>query len=73
MELVRLTKKEAIAEIMYNVSFHDSADFEVDEESFSINKDGGYWLKGINTSIYCENKTDLRKAVSQLGKNILVL
>jgi hypothetical protein len=76
-----MTKQEVLSTIMYNLRTNDSVDFEADDESYSINriKDNTGWFQGwevVGSNIermFFENKTDLRKAVSKLGKNFLDL
>lgn len=68
-----MTKTEVITDIMYSLQFNDSADFEADGISYSINKgtedtwsisspiDG----KLIKPQTTYENKTELRTALKQ--------
>lgn len=70
-----MSKKEIISDIVYDLKMHGKADFEVDEESYSVEElqNGGYVIQSICRYIEVRNMTDFRKEVSKLGKNFLLL
>ena len=69
-----MTKRECLDELIYNLKMHDSADFEADERSYTVSKNGREYMVETSTKYYeCKNLTEVRKTISKLGKNILVL
>lgn len=73
-EDTKLTKKEVISNLMYELLFKESIDFEVDNESFTAYKtDKGYTIKGEHIQAQVKSKGELRQAIAKLGKEIVQL
>jgi hypothetical protein len=70
-----MSKKEVINEIVYDLKMSGNVDFEVDDESYSVDslQNGGYVIRSICRYIEVKNLTDFRKEVSKLGSKLLLL
>jgi hypothetical protein len=72
--MLKMTKKENVDEIIYDLKMKGSADFEVDEvESFSVDTltTGGFCFTSQSRYFEVLNLTAARKEINKLGKNIL--
>lgn len=82
-KLDKLTKKEVVSNLMYELFFKESVDFEVDGVgSYVAHKtENGYKLEGsiqngnthIPYTLEVTSKNDLRTAIRKLGNEIIQL
>lgn len=70
-----MSKKEIIGEIVYCLKMSGKADFEVDDESYSVEElqNGGYVVESKFRYFEICNLTALKKEMSKLGKEFLLL
>jgi hypothetical protein len=77
-----MTKTEVLSEIMYNLKFSDFVDFENSVGgSYSIERvyNEHQHFQGWNIvgndieSMFFDNKTDLKKGISKLGKKLILM
>jgi hypothetical protein len=75
-----MTKTEVLSSIMYNLKFNDSVDFENSNGgSYSINRvlDENKWFRGWEVvgndieRMFFTTKTDLKKGISKLGRELI--
>ena len=71
----RMTKKETLDSIIYDLKMKDAAFFEADDDSYEIGKllNDGYVIEGVSRYIEVNNLTGVSKEIAKLGKNLLWL
>jgi hypothetical protein len=74
-----LTKREVLADIMYELKMKDAVELEADGRSFTVLKrtepkvHAGFNIIGTETFIYCKSANECRSAISKLGKEVIQL
>lgn len=69
-----MTKSEVLGSLMYELLLKDQIDFEADDESFTAYKtEKGYTIQGLNLTAQVQNKSELRKEIGKLGRQIVQL